>query len=63
MIAPKVDFLHLHHSHINKQKRGITFDLQRFLIHFTAVGIINIPDTEEILEILEEIRTKPLRIA
>ena len=32
-------------------------------IHFTAVGIINIPDTEEILQIMEEIRTKPLRIA
>ena len=32
-------------------------------IHFTAVGIINLPDTEEILQILEEIRTKPLRIA
>ena len=32
-------------------------------IHFTAVGIINIPDTEEILQIMEEIRTKPLKIA
>ena len=32
-------------------------------IHFTAVGIINIPDTEEIPQIMEEIRTKPLRIA
>lgn len=32
-------------------------------IHFTAVGIINIPDTEEILKIMEEIRTNPLRIA
>ena len=32
-------------------------------IHFTAVGIINVPDTEEILQIMEEIRTKPLRIA
>ena len=32
-------------------------------IHFTAVGIINIPDTEEILQIMKEIRTKPLRIA
>lgn len=32
-------------------------------IHFTAVGIISIPDTEEILQIMEEIRTKPLRIA
>ena len=32
-------------------------------IHFTAVGIINIPDTGEILQIMEEIRTKPLRIA
>ena len=32
-------------------------------IYFTAVGIINIPDTDEILQIMEEIRTKPLRIA
>lgn len=32
-------------------------------IHFTAVGIINIPDSDEILQIMEEIRTKPLRIA
>lgn len=32
-------------------------------IHFTAVGIINIPDAEEILQIMEEIRTKPLKIA
>lgn len=32
-------------------------------IHFTAVGIINVPDAEEILQIMEEIRTKPLRIA
>ena len=32
-------------------------------IHFTAVGIINIPDAEEILHIMEEIRTKPLKIA
>ena len=32
-------------------------------IYFTAVGIINVPDTEEILQIMEEIRTKPLRIA
>ena len=32
-------------------------------IFFTAVGIINVPDAEEILQIMEEIRTKPLRIA
>ena len=32
-------------------------------IHFTAVGIISIPDQDEILQIMEEIRTKPLRIA
>lgn len=32
-------------------------------IHFTAVGIISIPDSDEILQIMEEIRTKPLRIA
>lgn len=32
-------------------------------IHFTAVGIISIPDQEEILQIMEEIRTKPLKIA
>ena len=32
-------------------------------IYFTAVGIISIPDEEEILQIMEEIRTKPLRIA
>lgn len=32
-------------------------------IHFTAVGIINVPDTEEILQTMEEIRTNPLRIA
>lgn len=32
-------------------------------IYFTAVGIISIPDEEEILQIMEDIRTKPLRIA
>ncbi len=32
-------------------------------VYFTAVGIINVPDAEEILQIMEEIRTKPLRIA
>lgn len=31
-------------------------------IYFTAVVIINIPDAEEILKVMEEIRTKPLRI-
>lgn len=32
-------------------------------IYFTTVGIINVPDAEEILQIMEEIRAKPLRIA
>lgn len=32
-------------------------------IHFTAVGIVSIPDAEKILQIMEEIRTKPLKIA
>ena len=32
-------------------------------ICFTAVGIISIPDADEILQIMDEIRTKPLRIA
>jgi site-specific DNA recombinase len=32
-------------------------------IHFTAAGIINIPDENEILQVMEEIRTKPLKTA
>lgn len=32
-------------------------------IHFTAAGIIDIPDENEILQVMEEIRTKPLKTA
>lgn len=32
-------------------------------VYFTTVGISNVPDTEGILQIMEEICTKPLRIA
>ncbi len=32
-------------------------------IHFTAVGIIDIPDEKEILQVMEEIRMKPLKTA
>ena len=32
-------------------------------IHFTAAGIVDIPDENEILQVMEEIRTKPLKTA
>lgn len=32
-------------------------------IHFTAVGLISLPNEKELLELIEEIKAKPLKSA
>ena len=32
-------------------------------IHFTAVGLISLPDEKELLELIEEIKANPLKSA
>ena len=32
-------------------------------IHFTAVGLINLPDEKELLELIEKVKANPLKSA